>query len=78
MASGFHEGGISYDFESEKFHTPALEVVPKFSLHNRTTAYRFVTLVDNPELCANSTKSMIDHLLGDSGAVEAVAAVKGT
>lgn len=28
------------------FHTLALEGVPIFGLHNRTTAYRFVTLVD--------------------------------
>jgi len=31
---------------TEKFHTLALDGVPKFGLHNRTAAYRFVTLVD--------------------------------
>ncbi|XP_064957256.1 uncharacterized protein LOC135586630 isoform X1 [Musa acuminata AAA Group] len=31
---------------AEKFHTLALEGVPKFGIHNRTAAYRFVTLVD--------------------------------
>ncbi|CAF2030536.1 unnamed protein product [Brassica napus] len=31
---------------AEKFHTLALEGVPVFGLHNRTAAYRFVTLVD--------------------------------
>uniref|UniRef100_A0A9I9ELY7 Uncharacterized protein n=1 Tax=Cucumis melo TaxID=3656 RepID=A0A9I9ELY7_CUCME len=30
----------------KKFHTPAFEGVPIFGLHNRTTAYCFVTLVD--------------------------------
>ncbi|THU62326.1 hypothetical protein C4D60_Mb01t03950 [Musa balbisiana] len=30
----------------EKFHTLALEGVPKFGIHNRTAAYRFVTLID--------------------------------
>jgi hypothetical protein len=41
---------ILYDFPhflfAEKFHTLALEGVPIFGLHNRTAAYRFVTLVD--------------------------------
>lgn len=31
---------------AEKFHTLALEGIPVFGLHNRTAAYRFVTLVD--------------------------------
>ena len=31
---------------AEKFHTLALDGVPIFGLHNRTAAYRFVTLVD--------------------------------
>lgn len=31
---------------AEKFHTLALEGVPKFGIHNRTAAYRFVTLID--------------------------------
>lgn len=31
---------------AEKFHTLALDGVPIFGLHNRTSAYRFVTLVD--------------------------------
>lgn len=31
---------------AEKFHTLALEGVPVFGLHNRSAAYRFVTLVD--------------------------------
>ncbi|KAI4963425.1 hypothetical protein ZWY2020_014122 [Hordeum vulgare] len=30
----------------KKFHTLAVEGVPKFGYHNRTAAYRFVTLVD--------------------------------
>lgn len=33
-------------FLPEKFHTLALEGVPIFGLHNRSAAYRFVTLVD--------------------------------
>lgn len=36
---------------AETFHTLALEGVPVFGLHNRTAAYRFVTLVD---VCALS------------------------
>ncbi|KAG2241734.1 hypothetical protein Bca52824_090307 [Brassica carinata] len=32
--------------DCSKFHTLALEGVPVFGLHNRTAAYRFVTLVD--------------------------------
>lgn len=32
--------------KTEKYHTLALEGVPIFGLHNRTAAYRFVTLVD--------------------------------
>ena len=32
--------------KSENYHTLALEGVPKFGIHNRTAAYRFVTLVD--------------------------------
>lgn len=31
---------------AENFHTLALDGVPVFGLHNRTAAYRFVTLVD--------------------------------
>lgn len=31
---------------TDNFHTLALEGVPIFGLHNRTAAYRFVTLVD--------------------------------
>lgn len=31
---------------AENFHTVALDGVPIFGLHNRTAAYRFVTLVD--------------------------------
>ncbi|KAJ0766935.1 putative hexokinase [Helianthus annuus] len=31
---------------AENFHTLALDGVPIFGLHNRTAAYRFVTLVD--------------------------------
>jgi len=33
-------------FSAEKFHTLALDGVPKFGSNNRTAAYRFVTLVD--------------------------------
>lgn len=33
-------------FLAETFHTLALEGVPRFGNHNRTAAYRFVTLVD--------------------------------
>jgi predicted ATPase len=31
---------------AENFHTLALDNVPIFGAHNRTSAYRFVTLVD--------------------------------
>lgn len=31
---------------TENYHTLALDGVPIFGLHNRTAAYRFVTLVD--------------------------------
>lgn len=33
-------------FFVESFHTLALDGVPKFGLHNRAAAYRFITLVD--------------------------------
>ncbi|KAJ0984925.1 hypothetical protein J5N97_003281 [Dioscorea zingiberensis] len=39
-------GAADYFGLFKKFHTLALEGVPKFGLHNRTAAYRFVTLVD--------------------------------
>ncbi|KAL5713781.1 peroxisome-assembly ATPase [Ranunculus cassubicifolius] len=39
-------GAADYFGLFKKFHTLALEDVPIFGLHNRTTAYRFVTLVD--------------------------------
>ncbi|KAH7688237.1 ATPase AFG1-like protein [Dioscorea alata] len=39
-------GAADYFGLFKKFHTLALDGVPKFSLHNRTAAYRFVTLVD--------------------------------
>ncbi|KAF5186623.1 Afg1-like atpase [Thalictrum thalictroides] len=39
-------GAADYFGLFKKFHTLALEGVPIFGLHNRTTAYRFVTLVD--------------------------------
>lgn len=32
--------------DAENFHTLALDNVPIFGAHNRTSAYRFVTLVD--------------------------------
>ncbi|OAY77010.1 Lactation elevated protein 1 [Ananas comosus] len=43
-------GAADYFGLFKKFHTLALEGVPKFGLHNRTAAYRFVTLVD---VCLN-------------------------
>lgn len=39
-------GAADYLGLFEKFHTLALDGVPKFSIHNRSAAYRFVTLVD--------------------------------
>ncbi|KAK9106987.1 hypothetical protein Syun_022998 [Stephania yunnanensis] len=39
-------GAADYFGLFKKFHTLALEGVPRFGLHNRTAAYRFVTLVD--------------------------------
>nr|KJB23580.1 hypothetical protein B456_004G105600 [Gossypium raimondii] len=39
-------GAADYFGLFKNFHTLALEGVPKFGLHNRTAAYRFVTLVD--------------------------------
>jgi predicted ATPase len=39
-------GAADYLGLFKKFHTLALEGVPFFGLHNRTAAYRFVTLVD--------------------------------
>lgn len=39
-------GAADYFGLFKKFHTLALEGVPKFSADNRTAAYRFVTLVD--------------------------------
>ncbi|XP_031285090.1 AFG1-like ATPase isoform X2 [Pistacia vera] len=39
-------GAADYFGLFKNFHTLALEGVPIFGLHNRTTAYRFVTLVD--------------------------------
>lgn len=39
-------GAADYFGLCKKFHTLALEGVPIFGLHNRTAAYRFVTLVD--------------------------------
>ncbi|KAF5749476.1 hypothetical protein HS088_TW04G01445 [Tripterygium wilfordii] len=39
-------GAADYFGLFKKFHTLALEGVPIFGLHNRTSAYRFVTLVD--------------------------------
>ncbi|XP_010904606.1 uncharacterized protein [Elaeis guineensis] len=39
-------GAADYFGLFKKFHTLALDGVPKFALHNRTAAYRFVTLVD--------------------------------
>lgn len=39
-------GAADYIGLSKSFHTVALEGVPVFGLHNRTAAYRFVTLVD--------------------------------
>ncbi|XP_021275609.1 lactation elevated protein 1 [Herrania umbratica] len=39
-------GAADYFGLCKNFHTLALEGVPKFGLHNRTAAYRFVTLVD--------------------------------
>ncbi|KAG6514650.1 hypothetical protein ZIOFF_025019 [Zingiber officinale] len=40
-------GAADYLGLFKKFHTLALEGVPKFGIHNRTAAYRFVTLVDS-------------------------------
>ncbi|PKU66530.1 AFG1-like ATPase isoform X1 [Dendrobium catenatum] len=39
-------GAADYLGLFEKFHTLALDGVPKFSIQNRSAAYRFVTLVD--------------------------------
>lgn len=39
-------GAADYFGLFKKFHTLALEGVPRLGLHNRTAAYRFVTLVD--------------------------------
>ncbi|XP_022730581.1 AFG1-like ATPase isoform X2 [Durio zibethinus] len=39
-------GAADYFGLFKNFHTLALEGVPDFGLHNRTAAYRFVTLVD--------------------------------
>lgn len=39
-------GAADYFGLFKKFHTLALEGIPIFGLHNRTAAYRFVTLVD--------------------------------
>nr|GMD28907.1 AFG1-like ATPase isoform X2 [Ipomoea batatas] len=39
-------GAADYLGLCKKFHTLALDGVPIFGLHNRTAAYRFVTLVD--------------------------------
>ncbi|KAL3532963.1 hypothetical protein ACH5RR_006484 [Cinchona calisaya] len=39
-------GAADYFGLFKKFHTLVLEGVPNFGLHNRTAAYRFVTLVD--------------------------------
>ncbi|KAL9267731.1 AFG1-like ATPase-like protein [Drosera capensis] len=39
-------GAADYFGLFKRFHTLALEGVPIFGLHNRTAAYRFVTLVD--------------------------------
>ncbi|KAF5742106.1 lactation elevated protein 1 [Tripterygium wilfordii] len=39
-------GAADYFGLFKKFHTLAVEGVPIFGLHNRTAAYRFVTLVD--------------------------------
>ncbi|XP_078438780.1 AFG1-like ATPase family protein [Wolffia australiana] len=39
-------GAADYFGLFKKFHTLALDGVPRFGLHNRTAAYRFVTLVD--------------------------------
>lgn len=46
---------------AEKFHTLALEGVPIFGLHNRTAAYRFVTLVDVRQfsVCSINANAMI-------------------
>ena len=37
---------MHFSLFTDNFHTLALEGVPIFGLHNRTAAYRFVTLVD--------------------------------
>ncbi|KAL2632301.1 hypothetical protein R1flu_016987 [Riccia fluitans] len=48
----FHElcemplGAADYIGLFEKFHTLALDGVPKFGAHNRASAYRFTTLID--------------------------------
>ncbi|XAR65547.1 Hexokinase [Bertholletia excelsa] len=39
-------GAADYFGLFKSFHTLALEGVPNFGLHNRTAAYRFITLVD--------------------------------
>ncbi|XP_063936722.1 uncharacterized protein LOC108225133 isoform X2 [Daucus carota subsp. sativus] len=39
-------GAADYLGLSKNFHTLALDGVPKFGLHNRAAAYRFITLVD--------------------------------
>jgi len=39
-------GAADYFGLFKKFHTLALDGVPKFGSNNRTAAYRFVTLID--------------------------------
>ncbi|XP_039811777.1 AFG1-like ATPase isoform X3 [Panicum virgatum] len=50
-------GAADYFGLFKKFHTLALDGVPKFGSSNRTAAYRFVTLVDksdDPDLCVDN------------------------